>query len=108
MADPELEQIKAIKMEELQQQLAQQQAEAEKKALAEQRIELLLKKLLSPEAKARLKNVKLVNQELYWLAVQQVLLLFRAGHVSGQITEAQVKMILEKLSAKREIRIKRK
>ncbi|MCX6802411.1 MAG: hypothetical protein NT067_04860 [Candidatus Diapherotrites archaeon] len=106
--DSEAEQLKSLKMEELQQQFAQQQAEAEKKALAEQKIELLLRKLLSPEAKSRLKNVRLVNQELYWNAVQQVLILFRSGKIKGQVSESQVKTLLEVLSRKREIKIKRK
>ncbi|MFH1234764.1 MAG: DNA-binding protein [Candidatus Diapherotrites archaeon] len=108
MADSEAEQLKSLKMEELQQQFAQQQAESEKKALAEQKIELLLRKLFSPEAKSRLKNVRLVNQELYWNAVQQVLIQFRSGKIRGQVSESQVKTLLEVLSRKREIKIKRK
>jgi programmed cell death protein 5 len=108
LVDSEAEQLKSLKMEELQQQFAQQQAESEKKVLAEQKIESLLRKLLSPEAKSRLKNVRLVNQELYWNAVQQVLIHFRSGKIKGQVSESQVKSLLEVLSRKREIKIKRK
>jgi programmed cell death protein 5 len=108
LADSEAEQLKSLKMEELQQQFAQQQAESEKKVLAEQKIETLLRKLLSPEAKSRLKNVRLVNQELYWNAVQQVLIQFRSGKIRGRVSEPQVKALLEVLSRKREIKIKRK
>jgi len=104
----ELEQLREKRRAELQDQASVQQAEEEKKELAEQRIELLLKKLLSQDAKSRLKNVKLVNHELYWNAVQQLLVLYRSGRVQGTITEDQVKEILKLLSHKREIKITRK
>lgn len=104
----ELNQLKEQRLEELRQKLAQQQGEETKIQLAEQRIELLLKKILSPEAKARLKNVKLVNQELYWTTVQQILLLYRTGKIHGTVTEGQVRELLKLLSRKHEIKIKRK
>ncbi len=104
----ELEGLKEQKLEELKQKLAQQQAEEEKRLQAEQKIDSLLKMLLSPSAKSRLKNVKLVNQDLYWNTVQQLLLLYRAGRIKGAISEEEVKSILKRLSQKREIKIKRK
>lgn len=104
----ELEELKEQKLAELRQRLEQQQAEQEKQRLAEQKIDVLLKRLLSPSAKSRLKNVKLVNQDLYWNAVQQLLLLYRAGRLKGAISEDEVKSILTQLSKKREIKIKRK
>jgi programmed cell death protein 5 len=64
--------------------------------------------VLTPEAKARLGNVKLVNYELYLKAAQTIIYLQKAGQIRGRITEEQLKQLLEKLSAKREITIKRK
>ena len=83
----------------------------EKNRAAEQRQEQLdtaMRQVLSHEAKTRLGNVKLVNQELYLKAAQAVLYLYQKGQVQGKINEEQLKQLLEKLSAKREIKIKRK
>jgi len=104
----ELEDLREQKLAELKQRLEQQQAEAEKQRAAEQKIDVLLKRMLSQDAKSRLKNVKLVNQDLYWSAVQQLLLLYRAGRIKGTATEEDVKRILKQLSQKREIKITRK
>jgi len=84
--------------------------ETKKRIMEEQqkqaRIEEILKQALTPEAKTRLGNIKLVNNELYLNAVQAVLYFFKN---SGQkINEEQVKQLLEKLSFKREIKIRRK
>ena len=93
---------------ELKESMARQQAEEEKKALAEQKIEMVLKRMLSPEAKARLKNIKLVNEERYWNTVQQLLALYQSGRLQGTVSEEQLKRLLAAFSQKREIRIKRK
>lgn len=104
----ELDELREKKLSEVKQKLAQKQAQEQKRQLAEQKIEVLLKKVVSPEAKTRLKNVKLVNEQLYWTAVQQLFQLYQTGRVSGKITEEQVKKILKALSKKPEINIKRK
>lgn len=104
----EAENIKEQKLAELKESMVRQQAEEEKKALAEQKIEMVLKRMLSPKAKARLKNVKLVNEERYWSAVQQLLLLYQSGRIQGAVSEEQIKRLLAAFSQKREIKIKRK
>jgi len=104
----EAAQLKEQKLAEMQQKLEQQQAEEQKRELAEQKVELLLRKILSPGAKSRLKNIRLVNQEKYWAAVQQLLLLYQSGKVQGTVSEEQLKQFLKMLSQKRDISIKRK
>ena len=69
---------------------------------------MVLKKMLSPEAKARLKNVRLVNEERYWSAVQQLLVLYQSGRLQGTVSEEQLKRLLSAFSQKRDIKIKRK
>ncbi len=104
----ELDELRAQKEAALKQKIIeQQQAEAQRQE-AEARVELVLRKILSPEAKARLKNIKLVNQELYWNAVQQLFFLVKKGAVSGKISDEQVKEMLKLLSQKREVKIKRR
>jgi programmed cell death protein 5 len=108
----ELESIKEKRMEELKQRLAQQQAKQEDALKAEMQLDAALKHLLSPEAKARLSNVKLVNEQLYLGAAQAVLYLAKLGKIGAhkKLGDAQMKELLEKISkqTKREIKIKRK
>jgi programmed cell death protein 5 len=100
----ELDKVKQEKMEKLKNQLKKQQAERK----AQAQLDSLLKQVLSEKAKARLGNVKLVNQELYLKAAQTILYLYRAGQIQGKLNEKQLKELLKKLSSKREPTIKRK
>ena len=83
-----------------------QQQESEKKA--EEQIDSLLKSLLDDAAKTRLANVKLVNKKLYLQAAQSIIYLYRAGKIGSKINEEELKGILSRLNAKREIQIRRK
>lgn len=97
----ELEAIKQKKLEQLLQQNQQLEIEA--------KLDEVARKILTPEAKARLGNVKLVNRELYMSAIQTLLHLYQQGQIQGKIDETHLKALLEKLrSGKREINITRK
>ena len=70
--------------------------------------DLLLKQILSPEARLRLNNVKMVKPELATLVENYLLGLAAQGRSPGQITDDQLKQIL--LSAqqpKRDFKINR-
>jgi len=94
------EEMKKKKMEELQRRQLEEEAEA--------KISSMLRTLLDEKARTRLNNVKLVNKELYLKAVQAILYLQKAGQLQGKVGENEVKALLEKMNAKREISIKRK
>lgn len=98
------EEAKRQKLEELQKkQLEEQQREE-----AEGRIAMAVRSLLSEEARTRLSNVALVNRELYLKAAQVILFLQESGRLKGKISDDELKLVLERLSSKREIKIKRK
>ena len=70
--------------------------------------EIMLKQILSSEARLRLNNVKMVKPELANLVENYLLGLSTQGKIQGQITDDQLKQIL--LSAqqpKREFKINR-
>ena len=70
--------------------------------------EIMLKQILSSEARLRLNNVKMVKPELANLVENYLLGLSTQGKIQGQITDEQLKQIL--LSAqqpKREFKINR-
>ena len=104
----EYEQLREQKMKELQEKMAEQQERQRKTSEAEMQLEEALKIVLSPEAKTRLANVKLVNRELYLTASQTILYLAKAKKLGGKITDEQLKELLRKLSEKKEVVIKRK
>ena len=104
----EEDEIRKRKMEELKQQYAQQNAEEQRQGEAEAQLSAVLRKVLTDEARTRLNNVKLVNKDLY-LKVSQALIYFvQAKRLQGKMGDAELKDLLSKMSAKKEINIKRK
>ena len=70
--------------------------------------EIMLKQILSSEARLRLNNVKMVKPELANLVENYLIGLSTQGKIQGQITDEQLKQVL--LSAqqpKREFKINR-
>tara|TARA_Y100000310_G_scaffold327497_1_gene393961 strand:- start:348 stop:656 length:309 start_codon:yes stop_codon:yes gene_type:complete len=99
-----IDDVKQQKMEELKKRHYQQQADQQ----MEQQLEAMIRQVLTEKAKARLANIKIVNKEVYFKAVQSILYLFKSGGIRGKINEEQLKELLRKLTEKREIKIKRK
>lgn len=81
-------------------------ADAEREA--QLRIDALLRSVLEEDAKSRLANVKLVNRELYYKAVQAIVYLYNSGRASGRLSDGELRGLLSKLSVKREVTIRRK
>jgi programmed cell death protein 5 len=113
-SDEELEAIRQRRMAELQAQRAQQeqagQAQAQAQADAESQKQALLRKILTPEARQRLQNVKLVRPDFASQIEIQLLQLAQTGRVSLPITDDLLKQLLEQIQkqqTKREISIRR-
>jgi len=102
------EAIRQKRLEELERQRQERSRAFEQQRENELRVEGMLKQALSPEAKSRLSNVRLANSELYSKAVQAIAYLAGTGKLSGRLGEEELKSILQRLSAKREMTIKRK
>ncbi len=110
--DAELEEIKRRKLLELQRKLLEEQERQRAAQEAEARREALLRSILTPQARERLANVKLVRPELARYVEDQIIALVQAGRLSPPVGEDVVKQLLEYLyeQTRREtrIRIKRK
>jgi programmed cell death protein 5 len=103
----DINELKQKKLEELK-QYYEAQKELMRKLEAEKQINILLRKLLTQKARERLKNVRLVNQDLYYKAVQNIVALAQAGRFKERLSEDQVKKLLLMLSERKETRIIRK
>lgn len=109
--DPELEEIRRRKMLALQsaQQKAYQDEIAEREAEIDAQRRAILRKILTPEARERLANLRLARPEIAEGVEQQLILLAQSGRLREMITDEMLKQILEQIiPQKREIKIIRR
>lgn len=74
----------------------------------EQQLDALLTKVLTPEARTRLNNVRLVNPEKYLQAGQTLVSLLQQGRIQGKVDEETLRALLAQLASKKEMKITRK
>lgn len=104
----ELEEIRRRKLLELQQRLLQEQEAAEAQRRAEIQRQAILRRILSPEARQRLANLKMVKPEFATQLEIQLIELVQRGLLKIPIDDEQLKEILRRIqSGKREIQIRR-
>ena len=111
-SDEDLAEIRKRRMAELQAQRGQQEqvAEAQAQADAEAQKQALMRKILTPEARQRLQNLKLVRPDFAAQMELQLLQLAQSGRVQLPITDELLKKLLEQImsqQSKREINIRR-
>jgi programmed cell death protein 5 len=107
LSDEELEEIRRRKLLAMQQRnddqkqsQAEQQLEAQKQAL--------LRQILSPEARQRLTNLKMIKPQFTEQLELQLIQLAQAGKLPIPLSDARLKQILIQLqSRKRETKIRR-
>ncbi len=103
----ELEEIKRRKLLEYQRKLAEAQRIEAQRAAEEARRQELLRRILTPEARARLSNLKLVKPELVEALEIQLIQLAQSGSVKLPIDDETLKQILARLSdTRQEIRFR--
>ncbi len=94
----DLDEIRARKLQEYQRRL-QEQAELERqREMQEMQINAILSKILTPDAKARLSNVRLANPRLAERVTATLVYLYQSGRVARKITDVELKKILLKLT----------
>jgi len=110
--DDELEKIRKKKLLELQQQqiFSQQAAEEEEniKEFEEQK-KMVLRKILTNEARERLGRIKVARPEIVENIENQLIMLAQSGQLKNKINDEQLRELLSKiLPKKRDINIKRR
>jgi len=106
--DEELEMIRRRKVSELQRAMAEEQrAERVQKELDAQK-QSLLRVILTPEARQRLTNIKMVRPEFAEQLELQLIQLAQSGRLRVPLSDDQLKETLRRLqSQKRDIKIRR-
>ena len=108
MSSDELEEIRRRKLLDLQRQVANEQKNVEIEQQLEAQREALLRRILTPKARQRLANLKMVKPEFTEQLELQLIQLAQQGRVSIPLTDEQLKEMLAQIqSRKREIKIRR-
>jgi len=108
MSDDELAQIRKRKLLSMQQRVSDEQRQAQEEAQVEAQKQALLAKILAPEARQRLNNLKMVKPEFAEQIELQLIQMAQTGKLPIPLSDAQLKQILIQLqSRKREPTIKR-
>jgi len=108
MSDEELEEIRRRKLLAMQQRMTDEQRQAQAEQQLEAQKQALLRQILSPEARQRLTNLKMVKPQFTEQLELQLIQLAQAGKLPIPLPDAQLKQILIQLqSRKRETKIRR-
>ncbi|MFZ0965077.1 MAG: DNA-binding protein [Candidatus Bathyarchaeia archaeon] len=108
VSEDELEELRRRKLLALQQKFAEEQRQAQMEQQLEPQKQALLRKILTPEARQRLANLKMVRPEFTEQLELQLIQLAQQGKLPIPLTDEQLKQILIQLqSQKRETKIRR-
>ncbi len=99
---------RAQREQALRERKGKQPSEDERREQVQMQLDALLNKILEPEAKQRITNVRLVNEEKYLQAAQALMMLAQQGQIQGKVTDEQLKQLLSQIAPKRDISITRK
>jgi len=100
MSDEELEAIRQRKMASLQEQALREQSQDQAVAEAQAQKDAVLRQILTPEARARLSNIKMVKPQFAEQIEMQLIQLASSGKLRGQVTDKQLKTLLLQLQDK--------
>ena len=108
MSDDELENLRQRRLLELQQQAGQDQQQNRAEKQLEAQKQALLRQILTPEARQRLTNLRMIKREFTEQIELQLIQLAQMGKLPIPLPDAQLKQILIQLqSRKRETKIRR-
>ena len=104
--DEELERIKRKKLLEYQRRLEELRAE-EQRRIEEAKRQEMLRRILTPQARARLANLRVVRPELIQAVENQLIQLAYNGRIPVPVTDELLKEILRRMSvSQRGLRLK--
>lgn len=108
MSEEELEALRKRRMLELQQRMVEEQKQSQVRQQLEGQKQALLRRILTPEARSRLTNLKMVKPEFTDQLELQLIQLAQQGRIATPITDEQLKELLVRLqSGRRDYKIRR-
>ena len=108
MSEEELDALRKRRMVELQQRMVDEQKQVQTQQQLDGQKNALLRRILTPKARSRLTNLKMVKPEYTQQLELQLIQLTQQGRINIPITDEQLKELLVKLqSSKRDYTIRR-
>ena len=107
-SDEELELLRRRRLAEMQRAAVDDQRRAQAQQQVERQKQAIIRRILTPEARQRLTNIRMVKPEFAEELEMQLIQLAQSGRLQGQVTDEQLKRTLMQLEGqKREIKIRR-
>ena len=109
ISDEELQELRRRRLAEMQQAAYndQRRAQAQQQAVEKQK-QAIIRRILTPEARQRLTNIRMVKPEFADELEMQLIQLAQSGRLQNQITDEQLKRTLVQLQGqKKDIKIRR-
>ena len=97
MSDDELEEIRQRKLAAMREEAAQEEARKQQIADAQAQKDAVLRQILTPEARQRLTNIKMVKPQFAEQIEMQLIQLASAGRLRERVTDEQLKSLLLQL-----------
>ena len=106
--DEELEALRRKRMAQLQRSSYDEQRRSQQQQQVDRQKQAIIRQILTPEARQRLTNIRMVKPEFAEELEMQLIQLAQSGRLRGQVTDEQLKRTLEQLQGqRREIKIRR-
>ena len=107
--EEELEILRHKKLQELQVRAQQEAAVQEQNKQLEAQRQMLMRQLLTPEARERLANLRMTRPDVVESVENQLIMLVQQGRITQQVDDYTLRQILRKvMPRKREIKIERR
>jgi programmed cell death protein 5 len=107
-SDDELDALRQRRYSDLQRAAIEEQRQTETRRQIEAQKQAVLKQILTPEARQRLTNIRMVKPEFAQQIELQLIQLAQSGRIKLPITDEQLKEALARIQSQRkEIRIRR-
>ncbi len=100
LSDDELDAIRQRKLAELKQQAAQDNLADQQAAEVEAQKEAILRQILTPEARQRLTNIKMVRPQVAEQIEAQLIQLAGSGRLRSRVTDEQLKALLKQIQGR--------
>jgi len=107
--EDELDALRQRKLQELQVRAQQEALEQERAKQYEAQKAMVMRQLLTPEARERLANLRMTRPDIVESVENQLITLVQSGRITQQIDDYTLRQILRKIvPSKREIKIERR